>query len=79
MSPEGGFYSSIDADSEGEEGIFYVWNKKEMDELLGENAGLFEFYFNINVSGNWENGNNISLQTSSIHETANTLDYEPRK
>ena len=37
-SPEGGFYSALDADSEGEEGKFYVWEKYEIDALLGDRA-----------------------------------------
>ncbi len=58
-SPEGGFYSSLDADSEGEEGKFYVWTKKEVDEVLGDDAAIFEDYFGISKNGNWEEGKNI--------------------
>lgn len=54
----GGFYSSLDADSEGEEGKYYVWSKQEIDTLLGEKSELFCDYFSITSSGNWE-GNNI--------------------
>ena len=39
-SPEGGFYSSLDADSEGHEGRYYVWDASELDSLLGEDASL---------------------------------------
>ncbi len=56
-SPEGGFYSSFDADSEGEEGKFYLWTKKEMDDILGKDALLIEKYFNVTPDGNWENEN----------------------
>lgn len=52
-----GFYSSLDADSEGEEGKFYVWKKAEVDSLLGENSSLFCQYYNITKSGNWEHKN----------------------
>lgn len=58
MHPKGGFYAALDADSEGEEGRFYVWDKKEVIELLGKDAGLFCDYFDITENGNWE-GKNI--------------------
>lgn len=51
---EGGFYSSQDADSEGEEGKYYVWNKNEIDELLGEDSQIFCEYYDVNEQGNWE-------------------------
>ena len=53
--PEGGFYSSLDADSEHEEGKFYVWSEVEIDALLGgERAALFKRYYDVAVGGNWE-------------------------
>jgi uncharacterized protein YyaL (SSP411 family) len=58
MGEEGGFLSALDADSEGEEGKYYVWSKEEADEILGEDAGLFCEFYNITVRGNWE-GKNI--------------------
>lgn len=58
-SPEGGFYSSLDADSEGEEGKFYVWSKEEIKEILGNDAEIFSDYFGISGKGNWEPGKNI--------------------
>ena len=58
-SPEGGFYSSLDADSEGEEGRFYVWKKEEIQKYLGENAELICDYYAISDRGNWEMGSNI--------------------
>ena len=54
----GGFYSSLDADSEGEEGKYYVWDKKEIDNLLGNSSELFCDYYSVSSIGNWE-GNNI--------------------
>ena len=59
-SPEGGFYSSLNADSEGEEGKFYVWTFDEFMSLFNEEEGklLVEFY-NITKEGNWEHGKNI--------------------
>ena len=59
----GGFYSSLDADSEGEEGRYYVWEKKEIDNLLGSNSNLFCEYYNISETGNWE-GKNIPFITT---------------
>jgi len=61
MSDEGGFYSSLDADSEGEEGKFYVWTNDEIDQLIPEGQGRkwFKDYYNIKKNGNWEHGKNI--------------------
>lgn len=50
---EGGFYSALDADSEGEEGKFYVWMKEEIEEVLGEDASLFCKYYDVTEQGNW--------------------------
>jgi len=61
-NPEGGFYSSIDADSEGEEGKFYCWMKKDVDELLGENSSGFSEYYGITDDGNWEGKNILHLK-----------------
>ncbi|MEQ9424944.1 MAG: thioredoxin domain-containing protein [Cyclobacteriaceae bacterium] len=60
MSDEaGGFYSSIDADSEGGEGNFYVWTATEIDSLLGQEASIFKEFYNVSSSGNWEKGKSI--------------------
>ncbi|MBC7629649.1 thioredoxin domain-containing protein [Ferruginibacter sp.] len=61
-SPEGGFYSSLDADSDGEEGRFYVWTKDEIKKILGDDAALAIDYFNVTEKGNWEGGKNILYQ-----------------
>ncbi len=52
--PEGGFYSSLDADSEGVEGKFYVWTQAEIREILTEDVDLFEAAYGITHQGNWE-------------------------
>jgi uncharacterized protein len=54
----GGFYSSLDADSEGHEGKFYVWSEQEIDSLLGADAPLFKTYYGVTAAGNFE-GRNI--------------------
>ncbi|WP_026463127.1 thioredoxin domain-containing protein [Adhaeribacter aquaticus] len=59
MNEEGGFYSSLDADSEGEEGKFYVFRQEELAEILGGEEPLFSRYYNITEEGNWEHGVNI--------------------
>jgi len=52
--PDGGFYSSLDADSEGEEGKFYVWSLDEIREILKEDSEFFEAAYGITAPGNWE-------------------------
>tara|TARA_R110002049_G_scaffold54993_1_gene152782 strand:+ start:1199 stop:3241 length:2043 start_codon:yes stop_codon:yes gene_type:complete len=54
---EGGFAATIDADSEGVEGKFYVWSKDEIDEILGDHAPHFEEIYGVVPEGNWENTN----------------------
>jgi uncharacterized protein len=49
-----GFYSAYDADSEGVEGKFYVWDKAEIDQILGEDAPLFNAFYDVTEGGNWE-------------------------
>lgn len=74
LSPEGGFYSAQDADSEGEEGKFYVWSEEELEKLLGEDAAWFADLYDITDAGNWEHGNNIlHLEQIPDSETWNKL------
>lgn len=63
ISPEHGFYSALDADSEGKEGKFYVWEAKELDSLLDQDSEIIKRYYNVASHGNWEEGQNI-LHTS---------------
>ncbi len=58
-SPDGGFYSAEDADSEGVEGKFYVWTHTEIKNILGEKAEAFCRAYDVNAAGNWEHGNSI--------------------
>lgn len=64
MSDEGFFYSALDADSEGEEGKFYVWKEEEIRELpiISRNWELIKDYFSVNENGLWEHGNYILLR-----------------
>ncbi|MFQ3565794.1 MAG: thioredoxin domain-containing protein [Aggregatilineales bacterium] len=57
-APEGGFYSTTDADSEGEEGKFFVWTRDELIELLGDDAVIAIEYYGVSARGNFE-GKNI--------------------
>ena len=53
-SPEGGFYSAEDADSEGEEGKFYVWTQEEVEQILGpKDAILFQEVYRFEKDGNF--------------------------
>ena len=54
LSSEGGFYSALDADSEGVEGKFYIFDKEEVKAVLGSEAELFCIYYHITDEGNWE-------------------------
>jgi uncharacterized protein len=53
-SPEGGFYSSLDADSEHEEGKYYVWSYQEIESTLSEDFELFKAAYGLTEQGNWE-------------------------
>ncbi len=63
LSPENGFYSALDADSEGEEGKFYVWTKPELEQPLGVDFELFNEYYNVNSLGFWEHNQYILMLT----------------
>ena len=60
-SPEHGFYSAEDADSEGKEGKFYVWSKDEINKLLGTDADLFAIAYDVSKEGNWESKNILRI------------------
>ena len=57
LHEKGGFYSALDADSEGEEGKFYVWSYDEVKEILKEKADQFCSSYDITKNGNWESKN----------------------
>lgn len=56
QSPEGGFYSALDADSEGIEGRFYIWTFDELKEALGTDISWFAQLYQLSSEGNWEDG-----------------------
>ncbi|QRG08196.1 thioredoxin domain-containing protein [Xanthobacter dioxanivorans] len=58
LTPEGAFAASLDADSEGHEGRFYVWTAREIEAVLGaEDAAFFNRFYDVTPAGNWEAGN----------------------
>jgi uncharacterized protein YyaL (SSP411 family) len=70
-SPDGGFYSSLNADSEGEEGTFYVWTEDEFKNIVGNKiADVVSDYFNITQDGNWEEKKNVLHKKKSVKEIA---------
>ena len=72
-SPEGGFYTAEDADSEGVEGKFYIWSLDEIDQVLNkEDADFISQYYNITTDGNFENANILNL----IHHDKISIDSE---
>jgi uncharacterized protein len=75
---EGGFYSSEDADSEGEEGKFYVWTKNEILKILGSEDGtLFCDFFDVTESGNFEHGLSILNTPMSLDDFAAARGLDP--
>jgi uncharacterized protein len=64
LSPEGGFYSALDADSEGVEGKFYTWSSEELQLLLGDDYDWFRKLYTFTPEGNWHEG-----QTNILHRT----------
>jgi uncharacterized protein YyaL (SSP411 family) len=74
--PDGGFYSSLDADSDGEEGKFYVWTREEIREHLGDNSEFFEAAYGITHQGNWE-GKTVLQRTLDDSTLAAHFKLEP--
>lgn len=61
LADNGGFYAALDADSEGVEGKFYMFDEHELEAVLGEDAPLIKSYFNTTAQGNWEEENSNVL------------------
>lgn len=72
-SPSGGFYSALDADSEGVEGKFYCWNPDDLKFLSQDDFHFAVRYFNINENGYWEHDRYIPLRIKSDEEMAEAL------
>lgn len=64
LSEEGAFYSALDADSEGEEGKYYVWSYEEIEKYIGDDAPLFNDYYKVTPAGNWELDNILFREKS---------------
>lgn len=71
---DGAFYSALDADSEGEEGKFYVWQKDDLRTLLNNHYELFCDYFSVNDLGYWEHDNYVLMRFEE--DSAITLKHE---
>jgi uncharacterized protein YyaL (SSP411 family) len=69
-SPAGGFYSSLDADSEGEEGKFYVWTEGELDSLLGPESAAIKTYYGTTPGGNFEGSNILYIRANAASVAA---------
>ncbi len=76
LHPEGGFYSAEDADSEGEEGKFYVWEKDKLESLLGSEASWFIQRFGITKEGNFEDEATKELTGKNIPHLTSLLNKE---
>ncbi len=75
--PEGYFYSSLDADSEGEEGRYYIWSDRNFKEVLGPNADLIGKFYGVGERGRWEAERNILLRQISYSEFAKAHKLSP--
>ena len=77
-SPEGAFYTAEDADSEGEEGLFYVWTPGQVKEVLGDELGeIFCRAFDVTEAGNFEHGRSIPHLPRPLNDVARELGLSP--
>ena len=75
LQEQGGFYAALDADSEGVEGKYYVWQKQEIDDILGADAALFCAFYDVTTEGNWEETNILRiLKPAPIFAASNSLE-----
>ena len=75
-APDGGFYASLDADSEGHEGKFYVWTLDELNDALGADAALMTGFWSATAGGNFE-GRNIPWAPHTVDEFAEQRELDP--
>lgn len=76
---DGLFFSALDADSEGVEGKFYVWNEPEIDALLEQNAGIFKQFYQINDHSAWENDEYILMRHPDTRTVAKKNNLSEKK
>jgi uncharacterized protein YyaL (SSP411 family) len=77
-APQGGFYSAEDADSEGREGLFYVWTPQEIERVLGaDHTKVFAEYYRVTEKGNFENNKTILNIAEPLVEVAKRLKKDP--
>ncbi len=67
LEDNGGFYAGMDADSEGEEGKYYVWSQEEINAISGDNKKIISSYYDVSAAGNWE-GKNVLRRLVPIDE-----------
>ena len=77
ISPEGAFYTALDADSEGEEGRFYAWTRQELQEVLREEYELFAAFYQVGDATHWEGDNHILQRNRDPGQVAETFGMEP--
>jgi uncharacterized protein len=77
-SPDGGFFSALDADSGGEEGTFYVWTREEIDALLGREKGTaFCDLYGVSAQGNFEGDRSVLARTASPEKVSGLYGLSP--
>ena len=77
LTPEGGFASALDADSEGEEGRYYVWTPEELVEVLGAEHGRWAAaWFGVTPDGNFEDGSSALWRPDPVEEVARRMDVD---
>jgi len=78
LRDDSGLYcSALDADSEGHEGLYYLWKDEELQQILGDDYKLFAEFFTIRSLGNWKGGYNILFNSVSVKEIANRFHIKP--
>src|SRR5690554_719969 len=76
---DNGFYSALDADSEGVEGKYYTWTKEELAEICGDDFDWVSEYYNINPTGYWEDGQYILLRSHTLKEWCKLKNIDPNQ